>query len=243
MDNFKFNYIEHYKKDGKLFNYFEEKTGATLHDERRVHEFLLSLFPKNINNVLDVGSGSAWIANHLCRKNIQVTSFDISLDNLKNSKLLIPIINHSQVQGDSFNLPFKSNSFDCIVASEVIEHVQDPQMFINELFRCVANNGYLILSTPYKEKLKFNLCVHCNNPTPVNAHIHSFDEFKLKKYFENINIERIEFKTFGNKVLIFLRTYTLLKFLNFTLWNLVDKIFNKIYFSPAHILVKVKKTN
>jgi hypothetical protein len=37
-----FNYIEHYKKDAAEFDYFEERKGATAHDERRVREFIIS---------------------------------------------------------------------------------------------------------------------------------------------------------------------------------------------------------
>jgi len=42
-----FNYIGHYKKDAADFNYFEERKGATAHDERRVREFVMSKVGKN----------------------------------------------------------------------------------------------------------------------------------------------------------------------------------------------------
>jgi hypothetical protein len=41
-----FNYIDHYKKDAEEFDYFEERKGATAHDERRVREFIISKIPK-----------------------------------------------------------------------------------------------------------------------------------------------------------------------------------------------------
>ena len=37
-----FNYIDHYQKDAAEFDYFEERKGATAHDERRVREYIFS---------------------------------------------------------------------------------------------------------------------------------------------------------------------------------------------------------
>ncbi len=60
LDNF--NYIDHYKKDAVEFDYFEERKGATAHDERRVREYIISKIPKSVNSILDVGCGKGWVA-------------------------------------------------------------------------------------------------------------------------------------------------------------------------------------
>src|SRR5579863_10043527 len=57
-----FNYLEHYKTDAEEFDYFEEQTGATAHSERRLREYIVSLIPRDSRFLLDVGSGSAWMA-------------------------------------------------------------------------------------------------------------------------------------------------------------------------------------
>jgi 2-polyprenyl-3-methyl-5-hydroxy-6-metoxy-1,4-benzoquinol methylase len=236
----KFNYVEHYKIDAEEFDYFEERTGATAHDERRVHEYILSKVKKNVKNILDVGAGSAWVAQHFKSSEVNVVSLDISLLNVKKAKSLVPTINHTQLVADSFKLPFGNYTFDCVIASEIIEHVVDPRMFIEELFRVVRPSGNLIITTPYKEKLRYYLCVHCNKKTPIHAHIHSFDEQILLK----IAPENIRFSNhfiFGNKYLIFLRTYILLKYFPFRLWKLIDSFFNKIKNVPVHIMVEYFK--
>ena len=64
----KFNYIEHYKIDAEEFDYFEERTGATEDDERRVREYILSRISEKDNTILDVGSGSAWVAKYFENK-------------------------------------------------------------------------------------------------------------------------------------------------------------------------------
>ena len=79
---------------------------------------------------------------------------------------LYPNEKHFGITADSFHLPFNDNSFDSIIASEIIEHVYDPEGFIKELFRVVKKGGSLIVTTPYKEKIIYYLCVHCNQKTP-----------------------------------------------------------------------------
>ena len=76
-----FNYIEHYKKDADEFDYFEERTGATEHDERRIREYIISKIPKNENSILDVGCGKGWVAKEFLPKGKKVFSLDISVTN------------------------------------------------------------------------------------------------------------------------------------------------------------------
>src|SRR4051812_39441776 len=57
-----FDYLTHYKRDSEQFDYFEARSGATEHSERRLREYILSLIPKDATSILDVGCGSAWVA-------------------------------------------------------------------------------------------------------------------------------------------------------------------------------------
>ena len=231
-----FNYIDHYKKDSEEFDYFEERKGATAHDERRVREYVLSKVPKNAKDILDVGCGRAWIANYFLSKGVRVHSLDVSYSNPGKAVDLYPSDNHQGIVADSFYLPYANESFDCVIASEIIEHVIDPAKFIGELFRVVKKGSGLIITTPYKEKLIYYLCIHCNKKTPANAHIHSFDEKILEGLYKDNDLAEFSFNTFGNKLLIFLRTYTILQFFPFWLWKLKDKFFNLVYNKPLHII-------
>ena len=51
-------------------------------------------------------------------------------------------------------LPFKDKEFDFVIASHVLEHVEDPQFFIKELER-VAAKGYIELPTILEDNLVF----------------------------------------------------------------------------------------
>ena len=236
-----FDYINHYKIDAEEFDYFESKYGATLHDERRVHEFVFSQVNKNIDSILDVGCGSAWISSKYVPLNKKVYSLDISKKNIARALESCRSTKHNGIVADSFYLPFKKNSFDLVVACEIIEHVVSPDDFIKALYKTVKPGGRLILSTPYKEILRYYLCINCNKKTPVNAHIHSFDENIIKKIMYNCRINNYKQILFGNKILIFIRTYIILKYFPFLLWKIVDQITNVFFNYPTHLLLVINK--
>ncbi len=239
--NLNFDYVNHYKADAEEFDYFENRLGATLHDEKRVHEFIMSKVKDNCKSILDVGSGSAWVAAEFIPLNKKVFSLDISKTNVVKALKKYPAENHNGLVADSFHLPFKDGVYDLVIASEVIEHVISPKVFIEELYCAVAAGGSLIITTPYKEVLRYVLCVHCNKKTPVHAHIHSFDEKIFQQMLNELGIENFEQILFGNKILIFLRTYVLLKHLPFSLWKVIDRIANLFYNIPAHFMIVINK--
>ena len=51
-------------------------------------------------------------------------------------------------------LPFKNKEFDFVIASHVLEHVEDPAFFIKELER-VSSQGYIELPTILEDNLVF----------------------------------------------------------------------------------------
>ena len=236
-----FNYLDHYKIDAEEFDYFEERSGATEHDERRVHEYISNLVPKEAVSILDVGCGSAWVAGRFLPKGKKIYSLDISSTNPYKAIRKYPSQSHYGITADSYRLPFPDNTFDCIIASEIIEHVLYPDKFVASLFRTLKPGGTLIITTPYKEVLRYYLCIHCNKKTPVNAHIHSFDENILSGLYNGKDLELVKWNTFGNKLLLFLRTYVILQFLPFKLWKLLDGIVSTIYNNNIHILISYRK--
>lgn len=44
-------------------------------------------------------------------------------------------------------LPSPDKSFDCVLSTQVLEHVENPKLYLDESFRVLKDNGILILST------------------------------------------------------------------------------------------------
>lgn len=61
--------------------------------------------------------------------------------------------NHARKQADFFydghNMPFENFSFDSIVCNEVLEHVFNPDDFLEESHRVLRGGGYMLISIPF----------------------------------------------------------------------------------------------
>jgi len=91
-------------------------------------------------NVLDIGCG--YTANKYANVIADVQDFS----RFYKEKKFIKIIDKQ--------LPFKDNEFDFIIASHVIEHVEDFQFFIQEIER-ISKQGYIELPSRLGDNLVF----------------------------------------------------------------------------------------
>jgi ubiquinone/menaquinone biosynthesis C-methylase UbiE len=114
---------------------------------RRLEVFFCELLTDDLEGkkLLDAGSGTGWFSAVAVKRKAVVTSLDVGPELLKQ---VAKKCKSTLVVGSILDLPFKNNSFDYIVSSEVIEHVPDPKKAITELFRVLKPGGTIVLSTP-----------------------------------------------------------------------------------------------
>jgi len=241
--NSEFNYTGHYQEDASYFDYFKgEETAAGKEELRRLHQAITKHIPKETKLILDVGCGNGWVAKYFLPKGKNVISMDIALKNPQKVLKENSGENHAAVVADAYHLPFKKTSFDAIIAAEIMEHVYDPKLFISSLMEVLKPGGTLVITTPYNEKIEYFLCVHCNKPTPKNAHLHSFNEENIANFipvkFSNYHVEK-----FSNKFFVRLRLNLLTAFLPYSLWKIKDAVANAIFKKPMRFLIEIKKNN
>jgi 2-polyprenyl-3-methyl-5-hydroxy-6-metoxy-1,4-benzoquinol methylase len=235
-------YADHYDQDAEAFDYFQEHAdGASRHENRRLRETIIRQVPREAQNILDIGCGSAWVAGYFCKKGVAVYSMDISAGNPTRALQTYPFDNHVALVADVYELPFAQNTFDCIIAAEVMEHTPDPKLFISNLLRVLKPDGTLILTTPFQENIVHSLCVHCNRLTPHNAHLHSFNQKNITVLLQQLNIRNYKLFTFSNKFLSRLQTHLVLQYLPFKIWQTSDYIVNLCWKKPTRMLLKIKK--
>lgn len=53
------------------------------------------------------------------------------------------------IVGDIHQLPFADNSVDAFICIAVLEHVENPLLGVEEMFRCLKPGGYCYISVPF----------------------------------------------------------------------------------------------
>lgn len=108
-----------------------------------IYFYLRKLQPKTI---LDIGCGEGFVDEFLLSKNsqYQIAGIDISKKAVRAAKKRVPKLSISVA--DAYNLPFKENTFDLTICTEVLEHMDNPQMVIAEAKR--VSKKYCLFSVP-----------------------------------------------------------------------------------------------
>ncbi|MEW6508095.1 MAG: class I SAM-dependent methyltransferase [Bacteroidota bacterium] len=232
------NYIEHYKNDAEFYDFFNLSIFSRQEYQRRYQTmFNLHEIKKN-ENILEVGSGGSHALEFI--KSSKYYPLDISTHNLKKMKNIYSRV-FFPVSGNVYNLPFEADSFDLIILSEVLEHLDNPEKALRQIYRVLKKNGSFVISVPYKEVLSYQICIHCNQITPTNAHLHSFDEDNLESLLNEIGFNIIKRTKCLNKISNRLYVNILLKRLPFKCWRLIDRLFNYITDKPASLMFLCNK--
>lgn len=110
------------------------------------------------SRVIDVGCGLGRHSYEAYRRGADVIAFDQNAEELAEVDTMLqamgaegqaPASAKAQVVvGDALALPYPDDSFDCVIASEILEHIPDDETAIAELARVLAPGGRLAVSVP-----------------------------------------------------------------------------------------------
>lgn len=237
----KSHFANHYEQDAVLFDYNDDIHPSWKNEALRLHQSILENISYENKNILDCGCGNAWLAQKIAKTANVVVSLDISTTNPQKAVAKVPSANHFGISAETHNLPFLAQSFDYIVACEVMEHVPHPTLFVRNLIKYLKPEGKLIITTPYNEKITCSTCIHCNKLTPHSAHLHSFNEQNIQKIVENETYKIAKTQIFSNKILLILRTDIITKYLPFWAWKFIDKYCNLLLKKATRMLIIIKK--
>lgn len=146
------------KKIDKLWERYFDKTNY-------LNEFVVNRidwFIKNIygEKILDIGCSNGLLIYLLSQINsYELHGIDICKESIENA-----IINNKNNIGknvflkikDAENLDYNNNYFDCVVMGEVLEHVNNQNIVLEQVKRVLKKFGILLLSIPDNGKLSVN---------------------------------------------------------------------------------------
>ena len=167
--------------------------------------------PLNKINILDVGCGGGLLCEPLTRLGASMTGIDASVNNIEVAKLHSKEmnLNINYIRCSPENLNFK-DKFDVVLNMEVIEHVSNVDLFIQNCSKLVKKNGIMFVATINKNLKSYIFAIlgaeYILRWLPIGTH--DWDKFLTpndleiitnKNQFVTDEIVGMKFNLLGNK--------------------------------------------
>ena len=142
--------------------------------------------------VLDLGCGFGRHAFEVLRRGAKVVACDMALHELHEVRATYAAMAEvGEIEetsaaftsaGDATRLPFQDNTFDRIIASEVLEHIHNDEDALDELYRVLKPDGILAITVPsyLPEKICWGLSDEYHAPIEVGGHVRIYKKRELE---------------------------------------------------------------
>lgn len=142
-----------------------------------------SLSPKTI---LDAGCGEGFTMNRLTKEKIgeKIEGVEYSKDALTLGRKLFP--NLTFKEGSTYDLLYKDNSFDLVICTEVLEHLNEPIKALKEVFRVSKKN--ILVSVPNEPFFMLGNFLRGKNLSRLGndpGHINHWTIISFQKFLKN----------------------------------------------------------
>jgi ubiquinone/menaquinone biosynthesis C-methylase UbiE len=216
---------------------WEVKDPIRLQGERRRAEVTARILrPEPDDIILDVGCGDGYQISYILGRASRIIGIDLSRARLENARKRIR--GADLVRASSEQTPFRQQIFDKATCLELLEHLSNPSVTLQEIESILKEDGILVVSVPYRERIISTECIHCGKPTPLWGHIHSFDERKLASLLPR-NLRTIHQIYTGTVI----AAYPLFSFLPTSIWKLIDDVSRFLPgMKPSWLVSKIRKS-
>ncbi len=120
---------------------------------RRLTLALDFLNGRHFDSMLEIGFGSGVLLPELSRRSNRLFGIDIHESILKVGEMLVnENIKTPLIRGDVLHLPYKDNSFDCVISIATLEHIKDLPKAVFEIKRILKKEGIAVLGFPVENK-------------------------------------------------------------------------------------------
>lgn len=178
-------------------------------EKSRINQVLKMLDAQIDDKILEVGCGQGHILTLIRRG--ELFGLDLSDKMLADAqKRLGERVKLFKANAENFVADFGDLKFDKIIASEVLEHTQNPEKVLSQIRLALKDNGWLIVSIPNEKLINwlkrvliktgfFNLFFSgVSKDATEEFHLHAFDLNLLKeKVGERFKWERVAGVPFG----------------------------------------------
>ena len=141
--------------------------------------------------VLDVGSGFGRHVYECARRGARVVALDHAADDvIETRNTLAAMVEADEIaadrltgvlRGDARSLPFPDDTFDVVITSEVLEHIQDDVAAITEMVRVLKPGGRFAATVPaqFPETINWKLSDDYHAPKAAGGHVRIYSRTEL----------------------------------------------------------------
>lgn len=186
----------------KIWDYFQNRRDADQYFSDARQRYMLSRLEGGAT-VLNVGVGSGVLERLALAKAVNIHALDPNEKTIERLRQELGLGERAQV-GYSQAMPFQNKTFDIVVAAEVLEHLDNTVLeeSLEEVWRVLKPGGFLLASTPYREKLIDNqvVCPACAEVFHKFGHVQTFDRARMQKLLEDhaFVVEKLWITTFAD---------------------------------------------
>jgi SAM-dependent methyltransferase len=173
----------------KIWDYFQTDGVASFAGNANRLNFIAGKIKSEEDAVLNIGVGNGFLEAILQKSGKNVFALDPSLAAIEALKKNLGLSDAAVRFGYSQEMPFADNSFDVVIMSEVIEHLDSEILSktLLEVRRVLRPGGRLIGTVPADENLKENECVcpKCAHVFHRWGHVQEFNVKRLQNILSN----------------------------------------------------------
>jgi len=151
------------------------------------------------SKVLNIGAGDGFLELKAQQSGLDIYCLDPDQNTIRR------LASHGirSFQGYIEKMPFDDDTFDFVVASEILEHLETAQFKrgLREVLRVLTSGGWFIGTVPYNEDMRLNqvVCPDCGKRFHRWGHERTFGRSTLRSeltpYFNSILLKRRAFVT------------------------------------------------
>lgn len=119
---------------------------------------------ERLRRVLDVGCGYGALSLSLSEgEGVDIVGMDVLGTRLESVRAKMAARNRATiarvrlVAADAHHLPFRDATFDAVVATEVLEHLDEPERLFREAHRVLRPGGRFLITTPNAKALPYRM--------------------------------------------------------------------------------------
>jgi SAM-dependent methyltransferase len=193
------------------------------------YHFINKIVGTRALDVLDLGCGDGYLSFLLSKIGHRVTAVDVNSARMERFAEIAKENNIRQITASFADLKFPSQSFDCVICLEVLEHLDDPQDTLKIARQVLRPMGTAIVAVPVREDLRLGQvnCPKCGCSFHRDGHVQSFSINSLRALFQESGLDVKKIWPFQS---VFTRQLQMaLNALPGELLLIADRLFNRLF--------------